>query len=429
MREATRARLAGALVVLTLSLAPDVGAKAAPPAAVVRAARSVEDSQKRWEEARRAQEETRSQFDALEHRIAALKRLRVKQPLTEDRELSLLLRASVDADQAARAQAQTVSERSEDVRRIALHGISVVDVEIKALLPALRQGTTASRKAAARSIYELRATRNQMKDALTRLRVREGATPKEWSHYEVAIDPLDGPVELQEKADFVEDTRDKFMKKRQGLLQLLREAKEEQEIARAAADFQTDVRHFDEEARTGRIPRKNESESAKSPSGTTVLAAPGAQNRTSGPTESPETSSPPVGATSAPAPFGGEAAPQNDGVGTSLADQPTAPAPSSAGDRTPSSTPGRPSAASDGVLSLGVPIQSSPQSKAIDPNVLLNLSIEDLASGQSNVATLEALVSDLERLDAFLDRRARTIRRRAKELREDEAKALHAPAP
>ena len=59
--------------------------------------------------------------------------------------------------------------------------------------------------------------------------------------------------------------------------------------------------------------------------------------------------------------------------------------------------------------------------KTVDPNLLLNLRVEDLAGGARDVKDLEALVADLEKLDQFLLQQAEDIRRRAQRLEADEA--------
>src|SRR5262249_33591595 len=69
-----------------------------------------------WDRARHDLEETRNRYEALEHRIAALKRLRTKAP-GADVELADLLRASLSADEDLRSK-----DRAVEVSRNQLEG-------------------------------------------------------------------------------------------------------------------------------------------------------------------------------------------------------------------------------------------------------------------------------------------------------------------
>jgi hypothetical protein len=239
----------------------------------------------------------------------------------------------------------------------------------------------------------------------------------------VKIDPLDGPTELKEKADFVEDTRDKFRKKREALARIIREARAEKDILKSGVDFRTDTRHFDEEARLGRIPRQDHGLS-------TTLQAPtgaGADTSHSQPTGAFSSAPPSNGNTQttgpntpAPGVTNTNPAPRSkDGSDSSGAPPPAVPS-------TPNTQPspqGAGPAVSDktvGSLQSSKPYDGPPSSKVLDPNALLNLRVETLEGGAVDLNTLEALASDLDKLDRFLEGRASEIRRRAQQLKSSE---------
>lgn len=366
----------------------------------------------RWEDAERTLARTRNEQATLEHRIAALKRLETGRPLSGTSELDNLLRDSVQADASLRRDLGIEAER----RRAAIEGIKVavarIDQEIRRLVPALKGGTIEARTKAARRLATLKDARDDLKLELASLKDNEG-TRKAWARYEVAIEPLDGPSELNEKADFVEDTRDKIQEKRSALAALIREAQEEQQLAQAARDFATDVTIFDEESRTGRVQRRG--------GGATGALADRSNNTAF---ESTQVPAAPVG--TSPPPMEGEAPPArgtNDPVdglsdGLGAVGQPNPPPPPTAPPPVNNGTPG-PTAAGSNNVGATLPI-----GKDLNPSVLLSLRIEELAAKGVDLATLERLVTELQRLDGHLAQQAQQIRARAKQLEVDEAKAL-----
>ena len=192
-------------------------------------------------------------------------------------------------------------------------------------------------------------------------------------------DAGDGPTELSLKADFVEDTRDKVIKKRRALIALLAEARQEREIAQVAQDFRTDVTLFDEETRQGRVLRQQ-----GGPSGALEQ-----RNGTDNPT--PAT------------PNGPELVDPDDGEFLGGGD--------------PSGPPNQPT------VTPSAPSGPSP-SRTIDPDVLLNMRVEDLAAGALDVSTLQKYVEDLRALEGFLSGQADALRKRADLLEADEARDL-----
>lgn len=338
-----------------------------------------------WTQRLEEQQATRSKADALEHRIAALKRLRARNSLGAEAELDRLLKDSVAAEEALRHADRAVETAARAVQDATLAAITAIDLEIKSASPKLRAGDERERKAAARRIEGLMSGRNALRATLSRMR-EPRAEHKEWARYDVQIAPLDGPSELSEKADLLEDTRDRLARKREAIAELVRERKQEQEVARAARDFQKDAQLFDENARLGRVTRQAERSSGAA---SVVLsdkeATPGA--------------APPISPTSDG--FTGQSPPPT-GVGRTDVDQ-------------------QPS-----VVTPPVPaaVQAGPLPKTVDPNLLLNLEVGSLDGGKADLATLERLLQDLQRLDQHLVGRAGEIRRRAAELKADEQRAL-----
>ncbi len=323
----------------------------------------------RWQQAQRALDATRATQTSLEQRIGSLKRQDPRAPALES-----LLRASLEADRVLAAQEAEIKRHEQALGQLVRRGVVEIDSEIRSTLPRLKTGPLADRKVAAQTINSLRALRDRLRGALAQ--VTRGDEQRAWARYSVKIEPLDGPTELNEKADVVEDTRDKLAQRRTVLAQLLREAKEEREIAVAAADFSTDVSLFDEETRTSRVLRQAGGNDGR-------LAATAAKDTTVG------------NAAPAPEQLSGFQD-RNEAVDPAVPTTPVAP-------------------------SVAAP-QSVAVAKDINASVLLSARVEDLAAQRLDLATLEQLVAELARLDAYLAAEANKIRQRASALEADEAK-------
>jgi hypothetical protein len=354
--------------------------------AIVQAREKVTRALSGWDLAKQKLAQTHGEAAALEHRIAAMKRL------GNEAELERLLRESVAVETALRTATKAVDSRANEARRAIAETLAAIEARIGELKPRLKQGEYESRQAAARDINTLRDLHREVRGLNNRLK-DSSVVPQSWSRYEVKIDPLDGPKELGEKADFIDDTRDRFQKKLGDLRKVLRDAREEQDIARAASSFQTDARLFDEEDRFGRVQKR------------------AGGNADTALDERRETSGDP------------NPAPQAPQVGTPVADPnlgafpPPAESPTDDTNARPGSAP-----------QLGArTFEAAPLIKEVDPNLLLNLRVEAL-EGRTDIATLEQLVRDIERLERFLATRSGDLRRRAIQLKEDEARA-RAPAP
>lgn len=378
------------------------------------ATQSVGRAVSQWETATARQLETRAQSDSLAHRISALKRLKSRGPLGSGSELEALLRESVAADAALKASDRAVEESASSVRKDVSAAVVALDEEIRSLAPRLKQGSIEEKRIAARQINELRERRRAMKDVLSRLQA-SNAVPQEWSRYAVEIAPLDGPSELSEKADFVEDTRDKLKKKRDEIARLITQAREEQALLKAGSDFRTDARHFDEEARLARrVPR----------AGDRALGGTLQNKDTAHPEAAPARSAADRGGPASMPPPGGPTAAAGTQPGT-MSDPQSPPATGGAfgaaggADPTRSTTP--PSTPAAGTLP---PPRAGLTSNALDPSALLNLKVETLEGGSTDLATLQSFATNLDQLERFLAARAAEIRRRAAQLKADEERAL-----
>lgn len=376
-------------LVTTLALGATLPAEASP--AVARALVSIDAAAQGFDTAQRALDAARARHEELAHRITALKRVSAGANAT----LTTLLEASITAERELAERVAARDKAKAEVERRATDSVKLIDAEIVALRPSLN--LPAARAEAARQLKALVADRNTARAALARVARTETSTPKAWAQYEVKVEPLDGPADLREKADFVEDTRDKLKKKREALERLVADARQSREIARASANFRTELGLFDEQARTGRVARSSEAGASN------VLSDATREETTQGAPETAAPTSPPARTASPEEPADGLTAP---GFGAAPA---PAPAPSAQPTTTGAPTVPAPSAA--------------PLPKSVDPTQVLNLDIGALGAGQ-DVASLEALLRDLQAIDRFLDARAAQIRRRAEALEADESQVL-----
>lgn len=298
-----------------------------------------------------------------------------------------LLRRSLDAESAladAVARLQTVREAAE---RDLMDQVAELDADIRSRVDGLQQGSRQARQRVARQIQTLRQDRSRLLEALTRVRPAEATLSAEFSALSVRVDPLDGPEEIREKADYVDDARDAVTQKRERIAKLIQRAKEEAEIQRAARDLATDVALFDESLRVGRVNRAE--------GGGERLAAGGATggDESGGRAESPN----PAGGNGGTPVFDsgeldGHGGFQNGG----------------AGGRDPSVPPG---AGPD-----PTPDAPVPPGGTLSPSMLLNLPVDELASEGLPPDRLEALARELEALDRWLAERARSMRQQAERL-------------
>lgn len=330
-----------------------------------------------WQKANASLRTTERAQKSLEDRIARLKRENARNRRPTSPELEAHLVRSVTAE---RKLSQLRNREAQAWRRladVAQQRIRRVDRQIRALVPKLKTGPLAERRRAARTIRGLTTERDTLRGRLSR-RTSQESDRRTWAEYEVEIEPLDGPAELNDKADFVEDTRDKLAKKRQALAVLIREARQEREVARAAQAFARDVRLFDEESRGTRVGRSGSGPTAR-------------QNVAD---DAPEADAP-------------LAAPPGAGFDNEN--------PGNRGGEDPTTSPPPPS----------TPAPSSPVTpvfpREISPDVLINLRVGDLADNpEIDLTTLRRLERELAQLDGFLRKRARKIRSRAKELEHSE---------
>lgn len=354
----------------------------------------------------------RDQQATLAHRINALKRLEANDKLSNTAELERLLSQSVEAERTLAARQRVVETKQKDLASWVRKATQQIDAAVKRNVPKMKSGPVKSRKKAARRIKALLAFRKQL-DAQARSPAADNAA--KWARYvDVRIDPLDGPGELADKADFVEDARDKFEKKRSAIREMLADARRERSIRRAASEFRADLALFDEESRSVRVTRGT----------TNVLAAQDASEAVNSP---------------APTRQGGTDAPPTEGGGNeSFQGTPPPNSPTlTAGDDTtgfaePTATPQL-----DGVKvgpTTGVPAAAPPPAasggttaptivRGMDAQALIELRTEELGSANLAPETLQRLLAELEALDRHLAAQAERLRKRARALEADEASA------
>jgi len=352
-------------------------------------------------ESRVVAKESRNQ--ELAHRITQLKKSRTTDVAT--RNLQNLLRQSVQAANELESLSKKRSvamKECESSLRDALRNIDALIGDEKAML---RSTSKETRIQSARKIRQLLNQRKELRKLETKLQTTS-STPKQWKQYQVEIDPLDGPQELREKAEFLEDTRDKLKRKRAKVMELLREKRQLLALAKAANQFATEVGAFDETIRRGRVER----------TGNTQLA-----------------SGPPSVATNFSA-DGSPASPTRSSSNESVQNQASASSPEGASSTDLANDPsdlasGTQETSQKNSNPIGLSIQSPQQSAStllnqISPDALVNLDVMKLTSGQFQFQDLEKIMSSLEKLDLYLKSQSTSIRTIAQKIEDDEKRAL-----
>ncbi len=372
-------------------------------------------------------QQKRAQQRALAFRIDALKKSGQNAP-----ELKRLLLKSLASEKALRAHIVKTQQHKTKHQRGLLNYLRSIDEQIRRQVPGLKKGSLAQKKATARSINRLRKERQEAVAALSQLKSAQ-RTPRAWAEYEVRVDPLDGPEELREKADFVDDTKDKVRKKRMLLAQYIRRSQQDRLLAEAEQAFQSSVSLFDEESRTGRVLRNPNARSAdRSPQNgeaNSVLDQNiGNSNNSNNSNQSPGMQTPAPNESDPSTPNKGTdgvivATPGRGGdslgnfQGSNGQNVVTVPPQSEAGRVTesPSSPPTSYSAqTADDSAARGA--SNSQNVQQLQPDALLNLRVEQLAVEKMDLRELKELLQDLQRLEHYLDAQSQSIRGRAQEL-------------
>jgi len=384
---------------LALTAVTGTNAQASEIPAVDRALTSIETSARAYDIAKGDLAAARAASDELAHRITALKRLHAR---GSDDALAQLLTRSVAAEEQITARTAARDARRKSLEKSVADTVQLIDDQIRVLKPDLKSADAARRALIAKQLKGLMADRDVARAALARTTAGERVVPKAWAQYEVKVEALDGPSDLREKADFVEDTRDKLKKKREAVQRLLDDARQEREVARATVNFRTEVGLFDEQSRTGRVAKSTDRAGTLAETTVSDKHAAGGANETAPP----------------PAPTGQD---PTNGFAASPAE---GPAQRGSADNT-DAVPVVPLAAAPALSTVtGVTgVVSAPLPKSVDPNSLLNFDVRALGTN-IDVASMEALLKDLQSLESYLGERATVIRRRAQTLEADEASAL-----
>jgi hypothetical protein len=340
---------------------------------------------------------------ALEAEILALKRRGDR-----SERLAARLRASIAAERALEAALAALDEARAELEQTARRQVRVLDAELRRRARGLKQGTDRDRRAAAAIIRSLLESRAWILEAARRAEPPAAEVARDGGLGLPMVEPLDGPRELREKADFAEDARDKLRAKRARLMKLVESRRRTRAIARAARDFAVDVSLFDEELRSAAAPgdavAQRDERAGGSGSGGTPASGAGADapddlatDGSGGDIEMPNPGMPPnFGSGEA-----GEPRQSGGGEGGGL-DGPTTPG----GSQSPP-IPAGPSESAGDV-----------SARSVDPVVLLSLKVDDLAAEGVGVEDLEQLLAEYERVEALFSARARAMRARARRLDE-----------
>ncbi len=391
---------------LALVSGPWTGGTAwAQPETVDRLQTLVASAEKLVLEVRSDEAELARQFD--QHRL--LERMITARKADGDRsspELKADLRASLELETTIRATLSRRDRRREAARAQLRNGMTVVDAAIREQLPRLRSGPLADRRQAAAEINRLRALRTTLVHLETQIEPRPEGSFLNWKDLALEPSPSDSPEDLRDKADFVEDARDKLRAKRARLARLWRRSRQEKAVARAAREFAADVSLFDEESRSPRIQRP------VVPTGGSNPVAEGGGS--SGQDGAPSPQAPSQGDSDGFAPAQGPESPtppsgdfiSDPGTGDPSADAPATPNPPAGG----GSGGGNGGANPNG---LGVIPQE------LTPNYLLNLNVDRLPPEGVDVETMRRLIEELKQLDEALAARALSMRQAAEDLEQE----------
>lgn len=348
-------------------------------------------------------ESARQRLEHIDQRVERLEAERLELAAQVDRARAIPDEARVKRALEAGARLVTELEAADTARREARRAfasaaereISRLDAEMRALVPALGGGPIEERRAAAFAIRDLRDRRRALHTELSTLDATERGR---WGEPTVGVNPLDGPEELAEKADFLADARDKLLAKQAALQRLLEDARVGARVRRSARSLALEASLFDEDARLGRVTRGSPEATL---AGTTQEGpAEGASVGTDGSrTDATEASAAPAQGVGALDPSDGLAS------GGALNTDGSAFAGSDAVDDaidTPTPAPSAPA--------LDIPTAQR------DLGALLELDPAVIEGGSADPEALEALVRRLERVERALSKDIAALRARARGL-------------
>ena len=321
-------------------------------------------------------------------------------------ELQALLESSLRLETELEARLDERESLRDETAQACDRGIELARRSLRSLQPGLRTGPVAERRQIARRMQAQRDQLIELQELRRSLSPPEDEVGLSWSDLPLEAEPLDGPEDLEEKADFVEDARDRLREKRKMLAALYTQARQTKALRRAARDFVTDIQIFDESARS---PQTGGSASNE-PAGGSGRGGDGAESPAqggSGAPDLPRLDGDFSGSGDTPGPVeqgdgssGGGFEDFDGGGGGSIppsfiADPGRAPA---------ADGPSPPEIDAAGLVS------------GASPSFLLNLRIEQLEDRNLELETLRELLTDMARLDDVLGARAAEMRMKAKEL-------------
>lgn len=337
-----------------------------------------------------------AQVQSVDARQSALEReiLELKREGDRRGRLTDLLRDSLAAEAEVEAELEALDRARDRFTATVRSTVARLDRALRSLADGLERGSKADRRARARRIRTLLETRRWVLETEKRLKPPPSALPAATDLAVLKVDPLDGPEELREKADFAEDARDKLRAKSAELARLVERRRRTRAIARAARDFAVDVSLFDEELMAVVVQGSGAStdEASRSPTGGEQVGDRFDGNLGSGSAGGPENPGAPGSET--------------DGI------PPEFQIPDSGGPSTPADPGPSPGTGGEG----GSPVDLS--TRNMDPLVLLNLEVDHLSVESVEVEQLEALLQKVERLEALFSARARAMRARARRMDE-----------
>ncbi len=215
------------------------------------------------DQARTAWEQTADRVTHLSDELAlvvaqvdTLKQAEPPQPelLAETLRRSILIQAELEAADGDRRDATS------RYQTLLTASVQKLDQTMLALVPALKVGPHSERRRTAQRMLRLRKDRIKKATILRSLTASTGN--ERWATFARTLPPAHTPEELEARADFLEDARDKLVSKQTAVLALLRTSQRRQTLEETTYTFLSETSLFDEQTRIGRVLRRQPSDSS-----------------------------------------------------------------------------------------------------------------------------------------------------------------------
>lgn len=213
-------------------------------------AESVSEVQHAWSTARNRVHTLNQKHKAIGQKILSLRQVHTDQ----HPQVTTALRQSVLIQTQLEAANRNLRAHEGRLAQLIQKRVHEIDQKMLKQAPGLKAGSLSKRKAVAKAISRLREERRGHQTTLRNL--REPVNPSKTWRALLNKDPTSSSLSgLQERADFLEDTRDKLLAKRKQLAALLEVSERRMAVAQAEYSFAIEASLFDEQTRVGRVLR------------------------------------------------------------------------------------------------------------------------------------------------------------------------------